>query len=263
MDCWFLSSPRSLDVRVAEEPTALDRSRTHVHLLGGGRRTEFPLGATRARVESSRVSATCYGCPFRDFVGLLVNFRVATDVVPRFHLIRRPGCIGCTQPQTLATLRLVDPSTTIQPLEPFPSARSRQAPVYSQPGYDWHHCRTAQPPKTSGSTPWLSGPQRLRGIWNPPASTALLGIAIGAGVNQVPVGGGSLLRLTTMATLLLRSTIGLAAYLSPKLCHRPRKAIFCPLRLDRSSGIIVMYGPELFLFSPLFLPPSWFLFPLC
>ncbi|KAF3386619.1 hypothetical protein F1880_000928 [Penicillium rolfsii] len=48
-----------------------------------------------------------------------------------------------------------------------------------------------RPPKTSGSAPWLSGPQRLRGIWSPPASTARLAIVIGAGGIQVPVRGGS------------------------------------------------------------------------
>lgn len=45
-------SELSLDVWVEREPTSLDRSRTHIHLLGGARCTEFPLGATPARVES-------------------------------------------------------------------------------------------------------------------------------------------------------------------------------------------------------------------
>lgn len=193
LDCWTLF--KSLIIG------CLGRKRTH--LLGpitnarpsrGGRRTEFPLGAKPARVESSRVSANCYACPSCHFNLLkLVNLRVARAVGPRFSSDPRTGYIGCTQPQTLTPL---DPSTS-SPLATFPSARSHQAAVYSQLGHGWHHCRTAPPPKTSGSAPWQGGPQHLRGIWNPPASTSLLGIAIGAWDIQVPAAGGSQLRLNS------------------------------------------------------------------
>jgi hypothetical protein len=141
-------------------PHWIDHERTSISGAPGTQSFHLEQRQSALRILVSQQPAT---------VALFAILSVFPDW-PTFLLLRMSR-LACNDPSSWLhwvystsnnrTLRLPDPSTTIQPLGPFPSARSRQAPVYSQPGYDWHHCRTVQPPQTSGSTPWLSGPPAL------------------------------------------------------------------------------------------------------
>ncbi|KAJ5390234.1 uncharacterized protein N7496_001302 [Penicillium cataractarum] len=100
-------------------PHWIDHERTSISSGAAGAQS-FHLEQRQPalRVLVSQQPATV--APFVSVVGLLklVNFRVATDVVPRFHPIRRPGCIGCTQPQTLVPYDSSTPQQQFNHLNP-------------------------------------------------------------------------------------------------------------------------------------------------